>query len=458
MMTVRYTVAATRRMRIKPSRKSRGRNALVILAGTAALTAGLASAFVVQIVGNLPLSELLFLPLMPILIFVQGRQMIRPTMRPLLLLLGVWLVGQILTDIYRGTAFLSWARGDANIIFFGVDLLALIALLGRSESRKVIFLIGYSIGHLLALKLQPLQNGNDWKFGPGPSVTILVLLCSCYFYRRRNYFVVLLLLGTLSVVHLIENCRGFVLFLFITIALTVPIIPERVGRLRLLPPGTLGRVLVLTALALGAGGAALGAVELATLSGWLQKSQEQKNERQAQSPGGILIGGRPEILVSSRAVIDSPILGHGSKPKDPKYIEMLTDLRERYGISETSPDEAENSTEGAIPSHSFLLGSWVSAGVLGAVFWIYLILPVGRALIRVSLLSLPLAPVYAHMLLNFMWNIFFSPFASVHRVVSAFAIVLMAEVLETKVTESIALSGHERKARHRPIAWQPAAR
>ena len=120
MMTVRYTVAATRRMRIKPSRKSRGRNALVILAGTAALTAGLASAFVVQIVGNLPLSELLFLPLMPILIFVQGRQMIRPTMRPLLLLLGVWLVGQILTDIYRGTAFLSWARGDANIIFFGI--------------------------------------------------------------------------------------------------------------------------------------------------------------------------------------------------------------------------------------------------------------------------------------------------------------------------------------------------
>jgi hypothetical protein len=445
-------------MRIKPRRESGKLNAFVLLAGTAVVVAGLASAFLVQLIGNLPLAELLFLPLMPLLIFVQGRQMIRPTMRPLLLLLGVWLVGQILTDIYRGTAFLSWARGDANIIFFGIDLMALIALLGRSESRKVIFLFSYSVGHLLALKLQPLEGEDNWKFGPGPAVTILVLLCSCYFYRRRNYFVVLLLLGSLSVVDLLENCRGFVLFLFITIALTVPIIPERVGRLRLLPSGALGRVLVLTALALGAGGAALGAVELATLSGLLQHYQQEKNERQAQSPGGILIGGRPEILVSSRAVIDSPILGHGSKAKDPKYIEMLTDLQERYGISDTTPDEAENRTEGVIPSHSFLLGTWVSAGVLGAVFWIYLILPAGRALIRVSLLSLPLAPVYAHMLLNFMWNIFFSPFAGIHRVLAAFAIVLVVEVLETKVPVLIESSRHARGARHRPIAWQPAAR
>jgi hypothetical protein len=460
-MTVRYTVAITRRMRIKPRRESRKLNAFVILAGTAALAAGLASAFLVKLIGNLPLAELLFLPLMPILVFVQGRQMVRPTMRPLLLLLGVWLVGQILTDIYRETAFLNWARGDANIIFFGIDLLALTALLGRSTSRKVVYLIGYSISALLMIKLQPSNFGGmdpGWKWGWGPPITILVVLGSSFFYRRRNYAVALLFLLAIAAGNLIGNSRSRVGFLLMAATLTIPIVPERLGRLRVLPlPGTFGRVLVLSALALGAGGAALGAVELATLSGMLEHNQQEKNERQSQSPGGMLIGGRPEILVSSRAVIDSPILGHGSKPKDPKYSEMLADFQARYGLSKISPDELEEKTEGAIPSHSFLLGTWVSAGVLGVGFWIYLLSPAGKALIRLPVLSLPLAPLYAYLLTGLLWDIFFSPFAGIHRVLTAFAIVLAAEVLETRepglATES---SRGARKARHSPIAWQPA--
>ncbi len=393
---------------------------------------------------------------MPILVFIEGRQMMRPTIRPLLILLGVWLVGQIVTDVYRGTVFLDWARGDANIIFFGIDLLALIALLGRSESRKVIFVLGISFGHLLAMKLQPAKGSQSWKFGPGPAINLLVVLCICYFLRRRNYAVILLLLISISAVNIYENFRSVVLFLFITAALAVPIIPERVGRLRLLPkPGTPGRIFALTALALGAGGAALGVIELATKSGLLGEAQQQKNENQAKSPGGILLGGRPEILVSSRAVIDSPILGHGSKAKEPKYIEMLTDLEAKYGISESSPDDIEARNEGVIPSHSFLLGSWVSAGVLGAVFWIYLLQPAFKAILRVPLLQTALAPLYAYLLVTLIWNIFFSPFAGLHRVLAAFAIVIMTDVLEAQAP-GIASKSSERAPRGRRhlVVWR----
>jgi hypothetical protein len=459
-MTVKNTVAIPRRVLIKPKQESRRLNAFVVLFGAAALAAGLGSAFRIQVIGSLPLAEILFLPLMPILLFVQGRQMIRPTMRPLLLLIGIWLVGQIVTDIYRGTAFVDWARSDANIVFFGVDLLVLIALLGRSESRKVIFLVGYSLGHLLSLRFQPQGAEDTWKFGPGPAVNILVLLCSCYFYRRRNYPITLLLLASISAVSLFENCRGFVLFLFITAALTLPIVPEHLGRLRLLPPpGTLGRILALMLLALGAAGAAQGAVMLATASGLLSQYEQEKNEKQAESPGGLLIGARPATLVSWRAVIDSPILGHGSKPKNPKYAEMLADLEVRYGMSEASPEDQADRSEGKIPSHSFLLGTWISAGVLGAVFWIYLLAPASKALLKVPSLSLPLAPLYAYALISLIWNIFFSPFAGVHRVLAALAIVFAAEILETQIpglaNESLR---RVRRNRRRPIKWHQAAR
>jgi hypothetical protein len=451
-------MAISRKIQIEPKRESRRLNAFAILVGASVLAAGLASAFKVRVIGNLPLAEILFLPLMPILVFIEGRQMIRPTMRPLLILLGVWLVGQIVTDVYRGTVFFDWARGDANIIFFGIDLLALIALLGRSESRKVIFVLGISFGHLLAMKFQPVKGSQSWKFGPGPAVNMLVVLCICYFLRRRNYAVVLLLLISISAVNVIENFRSIVLFLFITAALTVPIIPERVGRLRLLPkPGTSGRIFALAALALGAGGAALGVIELATKSGLLGEAQQRKNESQAKSPGGILIGGRPEILVSSRAIIDSPILGHGSKAKDPRYVEMLNDLEQRYGITETSPDTIEANSEGAIPSHSFLLDTWVSAGVLGAVFWIYLLQPAFKAILRVPLLQTALAPLYAYVLVTLIWNIFFSSFAGLSRVLAAFAIVILADQLEAQTPGmTIKSSRSARNPRRRPITWRAA--
>ena len=430
----------------------------MILVGAAVLVAGFTSAFRLKFIGDLPIDEILFLPLLPILIFVQGRQMIRPAMRPLLLLLGVWLVGQIVTDIYRRTAFYDWARGDANIIFFGIDLLVLVALLCGSESRKVIFLVGYSIGHLLALKLQPMKGSGTWKAGAGPAVTIMVILFCCYLFRRRSNAIALLFLLSIVAINLFENCRSVVLFLLITIALTVPMIPERVGRLRLLPgQGTSGRIVVLSLLALGAAGAALGVVSLATKSGLMNQEQQKKNEEQGRSRGGLLIGGRPEFLVSSRAVIDSPILGHGSKAKDPKYIEMLADLEERYGISELSPDDIEQRSKGTIPSHSFLLGTWVSAGVLGAIFWIYLLWPAAKALLRMPLLKRALAPLYAYVLVSLLWNIFFTPFAYLARVLGAFAIVIMVDVLEARLpVMATKPSRRARRVRKRAVSWRPA--
>ena len=102
-----------------------------------------------------------------------------------------------------------------------------------------------------------------------------------------------------------------------------------------------------------------------------------------------MLGGRPEILVSSRAVLDSPILGHGSWAKDFKYNEMLNDLLIEQGKRENYLQDLDPDWRGLIPVHSHLMGAWVWAGILGAIFWAYIFWLVIKGIVRVSILRPP---------------------------------------------------------------------
>ena len=422
------------------------------------LIAGLLVPFSVHLVGELHLAEI-FLPLLlPFLMVMRGREMFKPTIRPILLLTGVWLLGQILTDIYRQTTMVNWLRGDSDIMFFGLELLALVALLGKSDTRKALFAAAYGTSQLVYAKFHPDLRGRlSWKFGYAPALVVLTLLVACYFYKRRNYAIAVLLILAFSAANVVENARGMVLWMLIVIAVTMPIIPERVGRLQLLPPqGTTARLLVIVALALSAGGVAFGVVEFATKIGMLGQFAQSKNEKQSQSVGGLLLGGRPEVLVCVRAILDSPILGHGSWPKEPRYSEMWQDIQAKYGMHVDLENDSEIA-QGVIPTHSQILGAWVNAGVLGVFFWMYLFSPIVRALLRVAILRPPLAPLYAYILLHFFWDIIFSPFAGDHRIFTAFYMVVMIDMLEARLPEPVAAyTARIGKFVRRPAVWRPS--
>jgi hypothetical protein len=444
--------------RRKPRDIPRRFNVSGFLGGALCVIVGAITPFSFHFVGDLFFSEI-FLPLvLPFLLVVKGREMFRSTMRPILLLMGLWLAGQILTDIFRQTAMENWLRGDANIIFFGIDLLALVALMSKNDNRKILFVVAYAISRLVEARFSPsVEEGRfPWKFGYAPGLVLLTLLAGCYFYKRRNYPLMILVFLAFSAVNVVMNYRSMVLFMLLVIAMTVPIVPERVGRLQLLPRGPTARLFVTAALALAAGGAALGVVELATKSGILGAEQQEKNEKQAQSLGGILLGGRPEILVSSRAILDSPIIGHGSWPKEPRYTEMLTDIEARYGIH-VDLESGDESRAGVIPSHSSLFGSWVAAGIAGAIFWFYLLPQVVKALVKVTSLRFTLAPLYAYLLVNLFWDIFFSPFNGNHRILAAFDLVIMIDTLEARLPALAAkVSGHIGRFARRPLVWRPS--
>lgn len=396
-----------------------------------ALAVGFATSFTVHLVGELPVAEAILVPVLPLLLVIHGRRVMRPSLRPVLLLMGLWLFGQVITDVYRGTATAKWMRGDAQILFFAVDLLGLAILLGGNERRKAIFVFGLATGSIAMARFTPSAYALDypWKFGYSAGTITLVLLASCYFYGRRKYVAGVLLILGIAAVNLLANYRSPVLGLLVAIVLVFPVIPERIGRMRILPrAGSTMRVVVLAGLALGAGWLAGRLVDFVTSAGLISEDAQAKNQSQSKA-GGILLGGRPEIQVSIHAVMDSPILGHGSWPQDYKYIEMLFDIVAEYGDADASGIALETA-DGLIPAHSHIMAAWVWAGILGAAFWAYIFWFAIKGTIRVSNLRPPLAPLYAYLAIGLIWNILFSPFGLSMRILDAIAILIMCDLLE----------------------------
>jgi O-antigen ligase len=71
-----------------------------------------------------------------------------------------------------------------------------------------------------------------------------------------------------------------------------------------------------------------------------------------------------------------------------------------------------------IPTHSALLGAWVQAGLLGAVFWMWVLSVALRAGFRMFLSSASL-PLAAYMIVALMWDALFSPCAMEQRILTS---------------------------------------
>ena len=419
------------RRSVRPKGEIAGLKPASIAADVLIVVIGVTSSFLVHLVGDIPVAELLLLPVFPVVLIMQGKRINREGLRLIGTLIGLWLLGQILTDVYRTTAAVDWMRGDARIVFFAIDLVCIAILLAHNERRRMIFIGAYGIGSLLVTVLQPpeLMADDPWKFGYSTGVNTLLVLASCFLYTRRWYSLTALTLAGVVCINLVQNFRSAVLTILIGMVLVIPLVPERVGRLTLLPRvGSAARVAVLAAFAVGGALAAFGLVRLVTATGIIGENAQAKNREQARGAGGLLLGGRPEILVSSRAVIDSPLLGHGSYARDFKYLEMLADMRAEEGIPTDLGDQ--EASGGMIPAHSHLMSAWVQAGILGAPLWLYLFWLVLKGISRIAILRPPNAPIYAWMLVSFAWDILFSPFGSTRRLIDSVAILIILDMLE----------------------------
>lgn len=411
-------------------RKSLWESREAFLSDAAVFILGAAGAYSVTIVGALPGDELLLIPFLPILLLAKGSRAFNRRYLLFHVLTAAWLLGTFIADLYNGSPTGSRLKGIARVVFFAADFIALAIVINGKTRRMVIFalsIVAVMLTYVWEFRGEFLLQ---WKFGGSSALIILSLLASSYYYARRKYWVCIgisIVLAWLNLIYAFRSQMGIVLA---SAVLIVPLFPEHqtLHGAHSIRGRNLVKLVVLLSLA---GGAAYLASQLITYAaghGFFEDDLAEKFQTQSEGKLGVLVGGRPETLVAIQAIRDSPIIGHGSFAVDPRYLELEQDIQYEYGYSDS--DTPEN-VYPSIPTHSHLTMAWVESGILGGLLWIYILALTVRAIMQVALLRPNLAPLYSYLLVNFVWDILYSPLGSVNRLWAAYLVLLSYDLLKS---------------------------
>lgn len=376
-----------------------------------------------NVVGRLFMSELLLLSVLPFLLLANGRKLLDPMPTAIFVAGAFWLYSQIITDLIRGTPYADLARGWSRIVFFLASFASLYLLVSGRDRLIILFCAGLAVGGLARYGLMPAEYllGDTWKLGYGLPLTFLCVSL-LYFAHwvgldKRLLGPGLLTLGTINLYMGARSLGGVCL-----LASVLCFLGEFVGRRK---RGLNPLMMLLCTLITGV--AALIIFEIyaaAAQNGLLGEAQLERYRMQAGGNLPLIISGRSEILVSTRAIRDSPILGHGSWAKSADYTNEYHQRLEDAGL-EYHPSVEDN--EGLIPTHSHLFGAWVEAGIAGGAFWLLIIFITIRALGTTLNGKTQIAAVIFFIGVLFIWDIIFSPFGAERRFVNAFFITVLLE-------------------------------
>jgi hypothetical protein len=392
-----------------------------------------AAFFRVQVGGWLYATDLCLLIVLPFVVFRHRRWLqIRPVRISVCLGL-LWLAAQVLTDVIRQSPVEDYSRGWSKILLTVTHFATIALLIRQSQRRFILYGVGLVLGGVLTFFITPGEYAAyyPWKFGLGEPITILVCLIAGMIARRSRIAAMTMItaIGAINVYlgfrSLGALCAASAIYSYFQFS---PQLAD--GRRR-----KLQTVLAVASLAAGVWGISAIYVH-GVQSGWFGEEALQKYEIQSSGDAGVLLGGRNEFLAAGSAIVDSPVIGHGSWAKDPKYKAILYARLAELGYRNMGPEMESD----LIPSHSHLLGAWVESGVVGAVFWCWVLWLTGSTLVRASGRE-PLFPFFAFIALLLIWNVLFSPYGADERFTATYFVYAMI------------LFGLHSQAQNRPHAY-----
>ena len=216
----------------------------------------------------------------------------------------LWLLSQMITDVYRSTPFEDWTRGWAKIIFFMIDFIGVALLTRFRMDRIATFLAGIAVSYLLQTLFFPDwgQAQGDfvdgpWKFGYSPflSISAAVFGASALARRllgRRGEYLFLILT---SLINLIFNFRSA--FALSIAAAAFGILKQWIDRW----PKLRDRITPLHFVYFLIGGVVfsqglIGVYAAAASNNWLGYTAKEKYEAQTAGDLSLLQSGRAEIV------------------------------------------------------------------------------------------------------------------------------------------------------------------
>ncbi|OQW88553.1 MAG: hypothetical protein BWK78_08305 [Thiotrichaceae bacterium IS1] len=362
-----------------------------------------------NLIGQLVLPEILLAIILLLLVPKKGILLLNKFPKTIMILGIFWLFSQMVTDLIRTTPFDDLSRGWSKIIFLLISFSSIYLLLINNYKRVFLYYLGTTIGMVLFYYTNSRYANEISQVRFTYTVlifntTILVAIWSKtahLLWPPLLFFVasfLLFLLDSRSMGGILMLAGGY-LYLCGN-----PKMQQWLKKHRSLP-----HLLIFTILAGISAWFIIEAYGFAVTSGWFGEEAKEKYLVQTAN-SNILIGGRSEILVSSQAIMDSPIIGHGSWAKSSNYFDLyLLYLQDMGKISHDAIEPLLRTEIPLIPTHSHLFGAWVEAGILGAIFWIWVLTLALRLLYDLFGVKHQLLPLFTVVAINILWNILFSP-------------------------------------------------
>lgn len=377
-----------------------------------------------NVVGVLYASEIVLIA--TFLYFAVNRKLRRftPVSKTFLAVCAAWLASQIVTDVVLNTAFADYARGWSRIAMTLIAFSVLYVLLNGQQQRFVIYGWGLVIGGALEFLINPVELANTypWKFGLSYPATLGVFLLASR-AKSGSYWPIVAsaAIGCVNIVAATRSrgavCLAVALCLLITL-------PARRQSQRTFGLNTKSRLMVIGAFAVSIAGIAW-IYQYASSSGILGQVAQEEYQEQSTGEYGVLLGGRSAILGSIPAIYDSPILGHGSWARDPFYVLAQLQAMAAMGYENVGAIETEELEEGYVPAHSCIFGAWVEAGIVGAIFWGWVLVFTIKSLLRVHSSNTLMLPLVFFCALSLAWDLVFSPYGTQSRIIVPYYLVML---------------------------------
>lgn len=384
----------------------------------------LASSFWVKILGQLYVVEIIFLIIVMhyLLFYDSSKELFHPRLMKYFNYLLLALMGQLITDLIRGTDKVSFLKGFSLIIFTMINLLGLVILTRNSHKSILTAIVGWSFGLILGVLLQPSAYAQEypWKMGFAYPVTIIYL----FLISRKSMSKGVIIPLTLVIVgaDLFYGARSLAAITFLAVAMSIPSLnhSKKTPKLKINRISNLALLLIWTSIFFAA---------YSTLAsqGVLGENSREKYSQQSSSSLGLLIAGRTEVVSQYYAIKKSPLLGYGS------YAPLTAEIREKVVNSlvqnglNPSLKELKYGTDYMIPVHSGIFEFWLWFGILGVPFFVRII----RDSLRV-LFNHALNPVIVFFSLQAIWDSLFSPYMADRRIQFPLIILLLISTLNSK--------------------------
>jgi len=367
-----------------------------------AFVCGLASARMVNLVGEIFVGELLIVQFAFLLLMLgRVRQALSlPAFGLFLQMAVVMLLGYMLADIYRDALAAQFLRGWARVILVTLDFAALVIVCAHDKRNLWWFVFGMALGALgqLVIRGVPISSPAGWKFGYSAPLVTLLTCMSCIMPMRFSAlgFVAL---GVCNIV------MDFRILGAICVAIGAILWIRSADADRF----TGARILQLFG---------IGMLAACILGGTIMATQGEFAKRREQSNAGRSVS----LSVAAWAIAESPLIGYGSWPTDTRLVNLYNHAMEQSG--QFSPNEA---SVGSFSAHSQILQVWVEGGLLGVLFWIYYGFWLIRTILYVVLRRPADAymPVFLFILIYDLWHLFMSAFSGPTRLPIALGVAVI---------------------------------